>query len=512
MSTSKFSGSAKVLKELQGLAGFVSYETCFRQGSSMTTTSMENMMEAQYFGDPADNDSIGLADQLVKGLGLFAGIYNQELLQSSVTAGSSSDPSATWGGGEELMRSPTPTFSSSTSGLVLVVKPELHYLGEDKKILVAGTNGLKLSTMLASGLTDKAFHVHIKGRTLLTRSREILKNCKKALALVLRHNSPYKSYASTGLLPSGMCHDDYLLYIRQKMYLALLPPMSSSSNQNMAASLKFTHTILVNNSNSATCGYADAPRKNEDAAMMMPDNYLFPGYLVFAMMGPIVPHEMRRFQSHLIMTKPPKMEDNNKANIILHEGSKRKRSPGDKQRVEVKQESGSGTNSRRGSPSTKGNKNYTVSQQLQIAAMAQAKKVIEIRERTDLSDRIVAMHTNKVAGKKALLEELKFLITNSSSDDPDRAMYMKQLKMLHQDLAMALDELASTERTIIDTGMEQLNKQADTALAKTGAGVGGGSTTSPSSTGILLSAMDDIIIDDHGNGICSTSCKIFLGE
>ena len=264
MSTSKFSGSAKVLKEFQGLAGFVSYEACFCQGSSMTTASMENMMEAQYFGDPADDDSIGLADQLVKGLGMFAGICNEELLQTSVT-GTSGDPARGYcggGGGDVSIRSPTPTLMShSSSGLVLVMKPELHCLGEDKKIVVAGTNGLKLSTMLASGLTEKAFQVNIKGRTLLTRSREILKNCKKALALILRHDSPYKAFASTGLLPSGLCHDDYLLYVRQKMYVALLP----------------TSVTTVDDSGVA-CG--NGARNDDLICTTMPDNYVFPGYLV----------------------------------------------------------------------------------------------------------------------------------------------------------------------------------------------------------------------------------------
>ncbi|KAI2493281.1 hypothetical protein MHU86_21278 [Fragilaria crotonensis] len=79
---------------------------------------MENQMEEHYFGDPTDSDSIGLADQLVRGLGIFAGLYNEEFLQNSVVGASVGR-----GGGENLLRSPTPT------GLVLVMKPELHCLG-----------------------------------------------------------------------------------------------------------------------------------------------------------------------------------------------------------------------------------------------------------------------------------------------------------------------------------------------------------------------------------------------
>jgi hypothetical protein len=118
---------------------------------------MENQMEEQYFGNTEVDDSIGSADQLVRGLGIFAGIYNEEFLQNSVNG------AAVRGGGGNLPQSPTPT------GLVLVTKPELHCLGQDKEIIVEGTNGLKFSAMLASGLTGKAFDSAINGRTLLIR-------------------------------------------------------------------------------------------------------------------------------------------------------------------------------------------------------------------------------------------------------------------------------------------------------------------------------------------------------
>lgn len=466
-SISKFSGSAKVLKELQGLASFVSYEACFQQGTSMTTVSMENSMEAQYFGDPTDSDSIGLADQLVKGVGIFAGLYSEELLQSSVTT---SDPSRLYnhggGGGEELLRSTAPATLSS-SGLVLVMKPELHCLGEDKKIVVGGTNGLKLSTMLASGLTQKAFEVNIKGRTLLSRSREILKNCKKALAIVSRHDSPYKAYMSSGLLPSGMCLDDYLLYIRQKMYVALLPPSIGNNKPDHCMMVSDTTPVAsvasVAESSSdfgrnESLGYSD--EGNDVLMNTMPDSYVFPGYLVFALLGPIVPPEMRPHQSHLIMTKPPVEDDTS-------EQSKRKSetdTAGSRKMHKVKVEKGVGRvkeePGRNSSTSPTKTKGYTINQQLQIAAMAQSKMVIDNRVRTDLSDCIIAMQTNKVAGKKALIEELKFLITNTSSDDPDRSVYMKELKMLHHELGSALDELLLSEQSIIAAATLQIEAES----------------------------------------------------
>lgn len=72
----------------------------------MTTVSIKNPMELQYFGDPTDSD-ISLADQLVKGVGLLDFTWKKQKLQSSVTSG----PSRLYnhGGcgtrGEELLRS-----------------------------------------------------------------------------------------------------------------------------------------------------------------------------------------------------------------------------------------------------------------------------------------------------------------------------------------------------------------------------------------------------------------------
>jgi hypothetical protein len=85
-----------------------------------------------------------------------------------------------------------------------------------------------------------------------------------------------------------------------------------------------------------------------------------------------------------------------------------------------------------------------------------------------MSDQIVAMHTTKVAGKKVLIEELRFLITNASSDNPDRAAYIKELKVLHRELGSALNKLLQSEQSIIDAASKTLQlKQQAIAVAST---------------------------------------------
>jgi hypothetical protein len=334
------------------------------------------MMEGLYFGNPADADSIGLAEQLVSALMLFAGLYNEELLQDCVA---SSDHTWGYGGvglGDKSARSLNRVTNPSLStipGSVLVIKPELHCLGEHKKFVVSETGGLDLSTMLASGWGDKSSDVTITGRTLHTRSKEILKNCKAALAFVHHRDSPYKYWTSDGCLPSWMDREDYLLYVRKKMYVALLPapytnkimPTDSSAtvpaasvaddtNPNATSTASVAATVANTNENaimtasmarvadnslmtsgrasaatvvesSASCGKTKNDNHvvaKDDAVIQptMPDDHMFPGYLVFAMMGPIVQQEIRKYQSRLIMEKPEKGDG-----AIQKPESKRKR-------------------------------------------------------------------------------------------------------------------------------------------------------------------------------------------
>jgi hypothetical protein len=54
-----------VLKELQEFAAFLAYQSCHRDGGSITKAMIEASIGLKYFGNPNDADSIGLAEQLV---------------------------------------------------------------------------------------------------------------------------------------------------------------------------------------------------------------------------------------------------------------------------------------------------------------------------------------------------------------------------------------------------------------------------------------------------------------
>ena len=81
-----------------------------------------------------------------------------------------------------------------------------------------------------------------------------------------------------------------------------------------------------------------------------------------------------------------------------------------RQKIEVKVEPGVHYR-----PSPTKNSKFTVNQKLQMVAIEQSKVLIESRAKNDdLNDCIVAMHTKKVAIKKALIEEAKFFVLHST--------------------------------------------------------------------------------------------------
>ena len=160
----KFSGNAFLQKELQGLACFVAYQECHHRGESSTRTVQEASMLSQYFGNPDDEDSIGLAEQLLLGTGLFSGLYDKEEVLVSSTSPT---------GGVNATTSSVPRHRSNST--VLVLKPELHCLGVDKHITVGGASGITMSLLSSASLkTNKEDAATFQARTMYLRAQEHL--------------------------------------------------------------------------------------------------------------------------------------------------------------------------------------------------------------------------------------------------------------------------------------------------------------------------------------------------
>ena len=82
----------------EGAAGpcrLVAYQECHRKGESSTQAVLQASTVSQYFGNPDDEDSVGLAEQLLMGTALFSGLFNKEELASTTTSPTTGAANAT---------------------------------------------------------------------------------------------------------------------------------------------------------------------------------------------------------------------------------------------------------------------------------------------------------------------------------------------------------------------------------------------------------------------------------
>lgn len=429
-SSTKFIGGATLQKELQGFAGFLAYQECFRKGTSTTKALLEKSMGDQYFGNPGNPDSIGLAEQLVLGNGVFSGLYNEEA--ASMLVG---DPQT-----NQQHREPT----------VLLLKPCLHCLSDTQRIIVGHPAGIGLSLILANGLRNNLNFV--SNRTLLCRAQEHLKNGKKALSLVMHAKSPYRAYTATGNLPSGLSIEDYYLYVRQKMFLLLNPPSSVPVEPEMPVA--GGEGVLLDNIDMTA----------DPDVSPMPDSWVFPGFIIFALLGPIVPPEMTNYRLELLMTSTPETGDS--AGLDADARRKRRKTKG---RATLRNavahenlDASSGNGSRRSSAATRQTsgcerQELSLNQKISLAGIAQSKVMIDHREQSQISDRIIAMNRKKVGGQKLLLDEHKYLISKTPDNDPQLPLYLRELREMNKALADAIIALAAAEQAIIDQSLLDMN-------------------------------------------------------
>ncbi len=451
-------------KELQGFAAFVAYQGCHHSGGSATKTILEASIAEQYFGNSSDSDSIGLAEQLVGGMGIFSGLYHQSgSFEYSTPV--RHDHHTT-----HPLLSPTAARSS------LVMKPTLHCLGGHITIPVGGINGISLPLLLQSKLNTSALNPddYIMPRTLFSRAQEVVKNGKKALACVMAPDSPYKDYIKMGNLPSGMNHDDNLQFVREKMYFALNPLKqyvnvceTTTSSTTADADNAAPPAPPVDTTGSVAPGvvgvhadnHDDNVSKVADAAKM----FTFPGYNVFTLMGPIVEDfDMLSHRSDLLMTSTPMFNSTTEKKLAGRSRARQQKQEAKRKRHHLSDNNGEEDedNSSRLSTrtTTTGSTEYsqrassvaTDGERLQAAGIAQSRLAYKGKTKAKLNARIVAMHLKKVTGKQTIIQEQKFLIEATALDDPSRQLYLMELRKLNQELARAIEDLAFAEEQIID--------------------------------------------------------------
>lgn len=207
--------------------------------------------------------------------------------------------------------------------------------------------------------------------------------------------------------------------------------------------------------------------EDEDEDCGMPENWTFPGFIAFALMGPIVPSTMIALRSELLMTNLPstasKDPENGRASmrrsVIANKKKENKRRKISQQWEEEETCNSSQVTNPTNSNSLPGAAGeaatITLNHQIMVAGIVQSKMLIDQRSEAQLNDRVIEMHKKRVGGQQILINELKFMIGNTPPNDPEHKLYMQELKVLNKKLADAVAALIKAEEMIVAGYMKQ---------------------------------------------------------
>jgi len=283
----KFNGKAATWKEFQSFVAFCCYSKMVESGEDYNIGQQHNELSRLYHGMMDDagkrtSDDVSYAEQSVMGINQFKGLFDKVDIAVNEASNSSN----------------TNTFNN-------VLKHTLHREGP-YKCIVANANSVsgELSLKLISSSTYKG-DKEIEGRTILRRAQDVMANGRKALAVAMHHDSPYRH----GTLPSGHCLADYHDYILEHMEKLLKgqPPISvedtgrdrHTDNEDIPTQTMLPNATAVDVSSTGT----KHPRTNRD--------FIFRGWMVFALLGFIVPDGMEQYKTQLFnLQNPPGGTDN----------------------------------------------------------------------------------------------------------------------------------------------------------------------------------------------------------
>ena len=75
-----------------------------------------------------------------------------------------------------------------------------------------------------------------------------------------------------------------------------------------------------------------------------------------------------------------------------------------------------------------------------------------------MNDRVISLHQKKVAAKKMMIDEVKFMISNTPANDPERVVQMHDLKELNKELNEAVQNLITAEEKIVEADVLRARK------------------------------------------------------
>ncbi len=214
----------------------------------------------------------------------------------------------------------------------------------------------------------------------------------------MAQDSPYKGNIKTGNLPSGMNQDDYLQFIREKMYFALNPSkiVDEVNAESIAATMLGNTTIDAGN--------------NDGAYVAAAKLFTFPGYIVFTLMEPIVEDfDMLSLRSDLLMTSTPVFSSTTEKKLAGQARARQQLQESKQKRQHCNDEDDGLDDSSKLTRSTAASIEpahatllATHSKRLQAAGIAQSRLAHLGKKKAKLNDRILSMHLKRVTGKQSI--------------------------------------------------------------------------------------------------------------
>lgn len=412
------------MKELQRTVSFWAYNDVLKSGSSKKIVMQQDLVRKKYFGDSNDDDSMGYAEQLVKGLSAFSHMFDHE------------DDLTGRGGPPRL-----------------VMKEAYHCC--PNTVIVSSNNpsdeGINLAVLSSKALKNRS---QISAENIFKNAKTVEQNGKKALAIIAR--SEYKD----GNMPSGKTFDDYLFFLREAMHKELHCPTSGSSEGGDESS-----SVGGGNASDSESP-PGAPKVHGGKSSGTKEGHYdpFPGYIAFSLWGPIVSDESaKQYKAEAFWSADEPSNDNGsngnkksktaggRAMIRLSESQQNRKTAANKTDDSTDSRSGGGTGNdgRRGKDQNKPPQKKDI---LFAAFVAQQQTSSTKKEMSHHNKMLFNHYTTKIKVCQKEVKEWKSLITPDlliMTDNPNSVYVMEELKRANENLRQAvreMDEFMSTIR------------------------------------------------------------------
>jgi hypothetical protein len=87
----------------------------------------------------------------------------------------------------------------------------------------------------------------------------------------------------------------------------------------------------------------------------------------------------------------------------------------------------------------------SLQQKIMVAGIAQSQMLMEQRQKNRATDRAISFYQKKVTAQRMLLDQLKYMISVTPPDAPDRSELLGQLRVMNAALTNAVTECLNAE-------------------------------------------------------------------